>query len=430
MIVPPRFTFPILNRSKFSLFALLAKLNTISGALGNPQIDHELNINVMEWAKAHGAFIHEHVKIRYIGEGLSGLFASQSITEGEIISTVPFNLATQSVFVNDDHDNNDKGLCNLFYNVHSSIIKNETIQTPYEKYLTSRTHHHLPLNWSPQAKKMLKELDGPSTAPLFGFEFQDIKERIQDCGGFDENMAMYSKFADAVSLTYTHYEGVKGRDHAALVPFMDLINHANGKRSNTDSNHVLDEKFEFIATRAIEKGEQLYFSYSRCSYCGSCFEDGSFVTPHLFFHYGFVETLPQRWAFENIDLIFDIDKKEGPSDDELEVNFVEPPTKADIYFMKKELKRLSFFRRDLMNSKGKILKTISEFELDSISKFLQALVDAFTHALESAEVHHTEEIGDYSLDSASLPFVIPLTLLFGGICSWELLRVFSKSYRT
>ena len=377
MILPPRFTFPILNPSTFSLFVLLATSN-ISVTLGNPQIDHELNLNVMEWAKTQGAFISEHVEIRDIDEGLSGLFASQSILKGEIISTVPLNLtisAAQSEY-SDDEDDYDTEMCHLLHNVHSSIIKNDTIQTPYERYLTSRTHHHIPSNWSPQAKKMLKQLDGPATAPLFGFEFHDVKERIQTCGGFDENMATDSKFADAASLTYTRSEGLVG---IALVPFMDIINHANGKKSNTDANHVLGEKFEFIATRAIEKLEQLNYSYNRCSYC-TCFEQGTFVTPDLFFEYGFVETLPQRWAFDNVDLIFDIDEKEGHGDDELEVNFVKPPTKADVYFMKKELKRLRY----LMNSKRKMVK-ISELELDSIMEFLKALVDAFTHALKSAE---------------------------------------------
>ena len=73
-----------------------------------------------------------------------------------------------------------------------------------------------------------------------------MKERIQTCGGLDENMATDSKFADAASLIYTRSEGSVG---IALVPFMDIINHANGKQSNTDANHVLGEKFEFIATR-------------------------------------------------------------------------------------------------------------------------------------------------------------------------------------
>ena len=77
-------------------------------------------------------------------------------------------------------------------------------------------------------------------------------------------------------------------------------------------------------------------------------------------------------------MIFDIDEKEGTrnGDDELEVNFVNPPTKADVNFMKKELKRLRY----LMNSKRKMVK-ISELELDSITKFLEALVGAFIHPL-------------------------------------------------
>jgi hypothetical protein len=362
---------------------LLATSNILV-TLGKPQIDHELNLNVMEWAKTQGAFITENAEIRDIDEGLSGLFATQSIPKGGIISTVPLNLtisAAQSEYY-DDKDDYATGMCHLLHNVHSSIIKNDAIQTPYERYLTSRTHHHIPSNWSPQAKKMLKQLDGLSTTPLFGFEFHDLKERIQTCGGFDENMATDSKFADAASLTYTRSEGSTGR--IALVPFMDLINHANGKRSNTDANHVLGEKFEFIATRAIEKGEQLNYSYNRCSYC-NCFEQGNLVTPDLFFYYGFVETLPQRWAFQNVDLIFDIDEKEGNGDDELEVNFVKPPTKADVYFMKTELKRISFVLRRYLKNSEREMANISELELDSITKFHKALVDAFTHALKSAE---------------------------------------------
>ena len=145
MIAPPRFPFPILNPSTFSLFVLLAT------------------------SKTHGAFISEHVEIRDIDEALIGLvFASQSILMGEIISTVPLNLtiSAQSEYF-DDEDDYDTEMCHLLHNVHSSIIKNDTIQTPYERYLTSRTHHHIPSNWSPQAKRMLKQLVGPSTAPLF-----------------------------------------------------------------------------------------------------------------------------------------------------------------------------------------------------------------------------------------------------------------------
>jgi hypothetical protein len=67
----------------------------------------------------------------------------------------------------------------------------------------------------------------------------------------------------------------------------------------------------------------------------------------------------------------------------LEVTFVKPPTKADVYFMKTEPKRLSFdLRRYYLKNK---MVNISELELDSITKFHKAFVDAFTHALKSAE---------------------------------------------
>ena len=117
MIAPPRFTFPILNPSTFSLFVLLAT------------------------SKTQGAFISEHVEIRDIDEGLSGLvFASLSILKGESISTVPLNLtisAAQSEYF-DDEDDYDKEMCHLLHNVHSSIIKNDTIQTLPMKDISRR----------------------------------------------------------------------------------------------------------------------------------------------------------------------------------------------------------------------------------------------------------------------------------------------------
>ena len=53
--------------------------------------------------------------------------------------------------------------------------------------------------------------------------------------------------------------------------------------------------------------------------------------------------------------------------------------------LKKELKRLSFVRRRYLKNSERKMAKISELELDSITEFHKALVDAFTHALKSAE---------------------------------------------
>ena len=83
-----------------------------------------------------------------------------------------------------------------------------------------------------------------------------------------------------------------------------------------------------------------------------------------------METLPQRWAFQNVDLIFDIDEKEGSGDDELEVNFVNPPTKADVYFMRKELKRLSFVLRKYFSNRVPQIYTLCYKHLVYIFDYL------------------------------------------------------------
>ena len=53
--------------------------------------------------------------------------------------------------------------------------------------------------------------------------------------------------------------------------------------------------------------------------------------------------------------------------------------------LKKELKRLSFVRRRYLKNSERKMAKISELELDSITKYHKALVDAFTHALKSVE---------------------------------------------
>ena len=53
--------------------------------------------------------------------------------------------------------------------------------------------------------------------------------------------------------------------------------------------------------------------------------------------------------------------------------------------LKKELKRLSFVRRRYLKNSERKMAKISELELDSITKYHKALVDALTHALKSVE---------------------------------------------
>jgi len=156
--------------------------------------------------------------------------------------------------------------------------------------------------------------------------------------------------------------------------------------------------YQMRTTRAVKTGEELVSSYNKCLFCDHLYSNAkdpySFqVTPQLFEIYGFVEPIPQRWVVPEVRLMFDInyDDEEEPDENELRVDFVVPPCWHALHFMRQRLAFLQEFEEELENHMD-----IPKEELDGLTSFHSALVDAFSLALEFSVGEASEQV--WSMD--------------------------------
>lgn len=141
-------------------------------------------------------------------------------------------------------------------------------------------------------------------------------------------------------------------------------------------------------------GEQLQNSYNQCDWCDTFSNPSngprSFqVTPQLFELYGFVELIPQRWVIPCHRLFFDID--EDGSD--LVVDFVVPPSRDGIAFLKDQIEVLQHFETE-----HRMRSDIPEHELEAIMKLHTAMESAFTLAIEQSKGQITDEVWHWDED--------------------------------
>ena len=69
-----------------------------------------------------------------------------------------------------------------------------------------------------------------------------------------------------------------------MVPVYDLYTHRNGDYSNVEANYNDDTGYVLVATRNIQKGEQLHRSYDKCLECDLLMKwDMDYGTPGKFF---------------------------------------------------------------------------------------------------------------------------------------------------
>ena len=339
---------------------------------------------MIDWARARGATINPKIEIRSIEENLSGIFAKEPLEKGEVVSSIPWDLILKS-----DHPKLDE--CDGIRAVHKAITKNESQKTPYEKYLSTRSRHHVPSFWSQEGKDMLTDLVGNSVNSL---NFDKMVDRMlfHQCkytGEVDERVL------DALMISLTRAEGPLEQVEPHFVPFNDNINHRNGRWFNTDIRYTLGSNYELVATRRIEVGEQLHSSYNQCPWCEGSYRNPKkpssfFVTPQLFIEYGFVESMPQRWVFPRARLLFDLD--DGP--DGIEVHFAVPPSDFGVAFIRNEISRLRVFKKQFAAKE----RAVPENELQSIQTYYDAVLFALTHAHSSALGQTSDEVWKLGID--------------------------------
>ena len=326
--------------------------------------------NVFKWATETGA-IFGNIGIKQISGDLYSLVATNDIEEGDVIGVVPFNIslnagsprherksstaAIDNEFREGAGDVNpfSQEFCHIVDAVYYAITKSFQEMTPYEIYLASLTHDYHPIAWSPNAKKLLKKLNGDDDQALFDLDsIYSMGQMALSCG-YEIDFTKNSKERDAFMLALVRSEEAY---HLALFPIVDIPNHRAGGWVNIDSDTSSPLHVKYIATRDIVKGQEIIYSYNQCSYCipdSNSERKQDLYSSWLFSIYGFVEELPQRWTLPSSDLMIDVVQNElnGP----MQAILNREPTKDDVKTLQRHLKRFTMMERHIMKPTQKLL---------------------------------------------------------------------------
>jgi hypothetical protein len=116
----------------------------------------------------------------------------------------------------------------------------------------------MPTTWSEAAKDLLEDIVGNDLAPQSGeFEkssFFDVCDDYLEDDDFDE---MDKEKEQLYEDLYLFFYSRSFKDK--MVPFLDQINHRNGKWRNAEGTSAhIGEPVTIYATRDIVKGEEIY----------------------------------------------------------------------------------------------------------------------------------------------------------------------------
>lgn len=386
-----------------------------------------------------------------------GIFATEQIEEGEVLSRIPWTIIIDSAEDDDENDWDDEDeelaspnhSCSTFRKLLQEIkLGSNSKYMPYIDYLLARKQR-LPVSQSKNGKKLFAEILGIQDETDYSFKqpqhlplMDELIPRFLDyewrtvCGSEDYDKELEDEevlITAATLLTqFAHNE--------LLIPTYDFYTHRNGDWLNTEVQAVYGEYYQIVARRTIEKGEQIHGSYNDCD---DCSERDDYGTPDIFQNYGFVERMPQRWSlpgnaiyidfkddienflppsflypyetaivqnndeelfweFSDQDFMFYLDEADDDEGSHLEVTWeldIHPHTQEEITDfaprLRKQVRRLKRMK-NIEWDKDAASYDIPKEEWDSIWSFHESYVNALEAALDSIEMDGDDESDDSS----------------------------------
>eukprot|EP00533_Pseudo-nitzschia_delicatissima_P009700 CAMPEP_0116103254 /NCGR_PEP_ID=MMETSP0327-20121206/13784_1 /TAXON_ID=44447 /ORGANISM="Pseudo-nitzschia delicatissima, Strain B596" /LENGTH=1264 /DNA_ID=CAMNT_0003595347 /DNA_START=128 /DNA_END=3922 /DNA_ORIENTATION=- len=331
-----------------------------------------------------------------------GIFAKEFIARGEVLAEIPWHVIITDKESDPSLSENDfEGAvlkCGTARNLAKEMKRVETLGSyvedassttkygPYIQYLLDQPSGVLASTWSHGGISMFHDVLGgreQSIPPLYAATWL-TDDWYRECNG-DPNDELAAKAAMVV---------VSRADDDLLVPVYDMYNHRNGKYYNTKMEPTRGVGYKITARKNIQPGDQVYNSYNLCDTCGGR-KDG-YGTPEIFRDYGFIEEFPQRWNFEEQELMYDLyEKKAG----EIHVAWrpkkltEEEDIKESKEFFMLELRRLMKLRKVIWRLNFKDGKpSIKESEWNSIWEFHDATVNSMTHAYNDLVEDESEKL--------------------------------------
>lgn len=257
----------------------------------------ENDFGIIEWIRsAEGGHVHPFQEYRE-----TGIVATQFITKGEILATIPWShiLTTDESEEDPTMDPSFEGSidCNMVKTISRELdLGKESRYAPIMMFLQDASQrppmNHLPSNWTLEGRRLMKIIaqDIPPVEPIEWL----VHDFYRFCKGKRENAT-----AALLEVQWTHQS-------VGIVPLVTgMYRHRNGASVNADTTTYIGEKMEIVATRDIQAGENIYISQNLCRECEERHQ--GYGTAEILRDYGFIESMPQRWHYPDDSLEFEID---------------------------------------------------------------------------------------------------------------------------
>mmetsp|Transcript_18506 Transcript_18506/g.38012 ORF Transcript_18506/g.38012 Transcript_18506/m.38012 type:complete len:394 (-) Transcript_18506:259-1440(-) len=331
---------------------------------------------IVSWIRLKGGSFSEKLEIRRVDPAdptsYWGIFAKENIAAKEDLFNIPtecyihiFDIA-EDMNVEEDDEPYLKNACKLAHKLKEEMkLGEKSDYAPYIEYLKTQRPGQLPSNWSKEGKDVLRKVEPDNEI----VDWIDLNFKEKNCIGndpFEEHM---------VEMTIQ-----RGYD-TAFIPIWDMVNHDNGRTNTENDTMYRKDGLKVRASRNIKAGEELFTTYDSCVDCYDDYQwEGTF---DILKDFGFVESYPRRWIFEDQEIWFQIDEDK---DGELVVDFGEKETSLhvdQILFLKNELDRLqevdAFVLQNQKTVPAKEWRTILQYH-DAAVHDIDAVIKKVTYA--------------------------------------------------
>jgi hypothetical protein len=232
------------------------------------------SFGLIDWVTAkEGGYFNAKQELRlenpYDPTSRVTLVAKTPIKEGEILSTIPWNLIITAA--DDDVDEISGELnCDTIRQLAAEMALGEGSEYgPYIQYLNSLGPNQIPSSWSMDGKELFvdilggeeQELPPGSAVSLLDDDWHDMCR-----GGVDGDVAAALVFQRALDDTF-------------MIPIFDWYTHRNGDYYNVKSELKPGLHFQIVARRPIEAGETIHNSYDLCDDCNDDAVESGYGTP-------------------------------------------------------------------------------------------------------------------------------------------------------
>mmetsp|Transcript_22156 Transcript_22156/g.33493 ORF Transcript_22156/g.33493 Transcript_22156/m.33493 type:complete len:396 (+) Transcript_22156:126-1313(+) len=350
--------------------------------------------SIVDWVRENGGHFSRKQEFRRAipGDTTShfGIFAKENIQKGELLTRVPWKCIITRKNMEEDK-RNPYFFCGSTRMLIDEIKKGEeSFFAPYTAYLKSQPRGKIPSDWSAPGKDLLNEVLGEDALP------PDYATGLID---FWQHSCAYQGAQIGPLEQQALVEYHSRADDQFLIPLYDLYNHAQDEMSNGSIGVFKGDKQELRATRAISRGEEIAFSYNFATHQDS-WTKKYYGTSEFLRDFGFVESFPQRWVFDEDSFRFDLKKD---ADGEIELTWLSEPDKEYFDFIREQLERLRFGVKPILEDIEKQVqnglvagKVPADLPLPAEMKTIRQYFDSLKSAMEAAiksehEVNPTDD---------------------------------------